>query len=64
MNTTQAPRRDKNLNRKRTEAIRVMVTPEEWDIIQAAADLSGLPVSIYVRMMALAAARRDAEKAA
>ena len=52
------------MNRKRTQAIRVMVTPEEWAMIQIAAERAGLSVSIYVRAMALAAVRRGDEKAA
>jgi len=44
---------------KRTEIIRLTLTEAEKKEMQDAADLAGIPVAVWVRSVALAAARRS-----
>jgi hypothetical protein len=48
------------LKRMRPVAIRVMVSPQEKAELQRAADRAAMPVSVFVRVMALVSARGDA----
>ena len=44
--------------RKRSADIRVMATPEERRELQKGADAAGLALSVFIRLLALAAVRR------
>lgn len=48
------------LKRTRPVAVRVMVSAQERAELQRAADKAAMPVSVFVRVMALAAARKAA----
>jgi hypothetical protein len=56
------PTTRKEPNRKRPDAIRVMVTPGEKRQLQRAARKAGAPVSGYIRDAGLEKARRKAKK--
>lgn len=45
--------------KRRETLIRVLTTEEERDELQRAADAAGLPISTWVRSVALSAARKD-----
>jgi hypothetical protein len=54
----------KRHDRKRTASVQIMLTDDEREEIRNAAFQVGMAISVFVRVMALEAARRRAEKAA
>ena len=47
-------------NRERPDSVRVMVAEDERDELQKAANAAGMALSVFIRVMALEAARRRA----
>lgn len=59
------PTRNKRLpNRERADSVRVMVAEDERDELQKAANATGMALSVFIRVMALEAARRRVAQAA
>ena len=55
---------DKNANRKRPNHLPIMLSDEEKTELRKAADRAGMAMSVFIRVMALEAARRREVKAA